>query len=745
MEESMSNQEQIIERLRKIEEITSQYDDVIKVERDDLVQECSILSAEHLREEFTRLADEDRLLNIGIIGRVKAGKSSLLNSLFFNGESVLPKAATPMTASLTVMTYGSEFSATVEYYSAKDIDDIKRRHDEYQRLWDPKFNEHKKAIGERAKKKGEILSASEIETKAKRRASEEIQNERLSASFEQYELMRKSGRIDEMRNRKPEETIQAKDLQGLMGELNKYVGADGQLMPFTRNAVIWMPMDSLRDIQVVDTPGINDPVQSRTERTSEYLSKCDVVFIVSPSGQFTSSEDTNLMDRLSSKEGVRELYFVASQADNQLYGSPGEEAGWNLHKALETIRSDLSGHAVQTLRSIRQSNPEVGDLFDQLINDGKERVFVTSAICHAMNLRFTERNRWDNDMNHVWGLLSQHYPDYFSSDSSAKKCLEKLSGVNTVSEKIAHARSKKDAIIAEKQANYLAGQAKNIAVFQEKLKEAVDHKIEILNNTDIGEVQKQIKNLKKLEMKVVNAIDGTFDDCLDDFRSKLRETIKQKSKVLFEETRGDIDGAEVPVTKTRYWKTGWWIFKKEHSENYEETTIRAGSVKNILNNLIADLEDNLINSVETSKIEWKKSVQQKITRALTEAVEDVDLIDFELLKTALRRIVNNMELPDIDIGSRAFTSSQTGTLEGSAADNFISEVQTYLGQLRTFYGKQTKEFIAELDKTAKREKMSGLILGDIGKQLETLENELTNKNVTLDRLDKCGKALDGVL
>jgi hypothetical protein len=39
--------------------------------------------------------------------------------------------------------------------------------------------------------------------------------------------------------------------------------------------------------------------------------------------------------------------------------------------------------------------------------------------------------------------------------------------------------------------------------------------------------------------------------------------------------------------------------------------------------------------------------------------------------------------------------------------------------------------------------MSGLILGDIGKQLETLENELKNKNVTLDRLKKCGKALDG--
>lgn len=739
----MNNQEQIIGQLANIEEIISQYDDVIKAEGDLARQECSIFSAEHLREEFDRLANDNRLLNIGIIGRVKAGKSSLLNSIFFNGEPVLPKAATPMTASLTVMTYGDGFSATVEYYSAQDIDEIKRRHDEYERLWEPKFNEHKRAIEERVKKRGENLNASEIEAKAKRRAAEEIQNERLSASFEHYELMRESGKIDKMRNQNQEETIQAKDLNGLMGQLNKYVGADGQLMPFTRNAVIWLPLDSLRDIQVVDTPGINDPVPSRTERTSEYLSKCDVVFIVSPAGQFTSSEDTSLMDRLSSKEGVRELYFVASQTDNQLYGSPGEESGWDLHRALDSIRSDLSNHAVQTLRSIKQSNPEVGDLFDQLVNGGEDRVLVTSAICHAMNLRFNERSRWDNDMNHVWDLLSQHYHDYFTGDSSAKECLEKLSGVNTVSEKIARARSKKDAIIAEKQANYLAGQAKNIAAFQENLKAAIAGKIEILNNTDINTVQNQIKNLKSLGVKVTNAIDGTFEDCVDDFRSKLRETITQKSKVLFEETRGKTEDAEKSITKTRYWTTGILFWKKEHSENYEETSIRAGSVKNILNNLIADLQDNLINSVEISKIEWKKSVQQRITRALTEAVEDVDLIDFEMLKTALRRMVNNMELPDLDISSRAFAGSQTGTLEGDDADEFISEVQTYLGELRTFYGKQTNDFIAALDKTAKREKMSGLILGDIGKQLETLENELKNKNVTLDRLEKCGKALDG--
>ena len=48
---------------------------------------------------------EDRKLNIGIIGQIKAGKSSFLNSLLFDGKDVLPKAVIPKTAVLTKIEY----------------------------------------------------------------------------------------------------------------------------------------------------------------------------------------------------------------------------------------------------------------------------------------------------------------------------------------------------------------------------------------------------------------------------------------------------------------------------------------------------------------------------------------------------------------------------------------------------------------------------------------------------------------
>ena len=62
----------------------------------------------------------DRKLNIGVIGQVKAGKSSFLNTLLFGGKKVLPSAATPKTATLTKIEYGEENTLTVEYYAPEE-------------------------------------------------------------------------------------------------------------------------------------------------------------------------------------------------------------------------------------------------------------------------------------------------------------------------------------------------------------------------------------------------------------------------------------------------------------------------------------------------------------------------------------------------------------------------------------------------------------------------------------------------
>ena len=444
-------QEEIINQLISLENIINKFDGVIRDEAEDLRRDYDIISADRMKTQLNDIEKGNRSLNIGIIGRVKAGKSSLLNSIFFGGKSVLPKAATPMTASLTAITHGDTFSATVEYYSQDDIKTIERDHKAYKAEWDRIYEENRKTAEERAKKRNEAPDMDKV----KRLTDTAMKDNSKYASYDHYEQIKKSGA------KPPTETTQnidANSLSELIGKLNEFVGSGGRMMPYTMSAEIRFPNDALRDIFVVDTPGINDPVISREARTEEYLRKCDVVFIVSSAGQFVSREDMDFMDRLSVKEGVRELYLVASQADNQLYGSIMDEAKQNLNEAWRLIHSYLSSHALSKLSDLKKNNPEIAGQFDQLIEGGQDRVIITSAICHAMSLQFDDRNSWDEEMNHVWHGLRENYSDYFDSDASAKASLELLSGIKETSEKIEFSRKKKDKIIAQKKADYLKSQ-----------------------------------------------------------------------------------------------------------------------------------------------------------------------------------------------------------------------------------------------------------------------------------------------
>lgn len=117
------------------------------------MSENAVIKTEELEKTLKEMQAKDRDLKVGIIGRVKAGKSSLLNALIFEGVEVLPKAATPMTASLTILKYADTLSAEVEFYSQKDILELKNEHERYVR----EFN---RIVEEEVKKQKEKQSLS---------------------------------------------------------------------------------------------------------------------------------------------------------------------------------------------------------------------------------------------------------------------------------------------------------------------------------------------------------------------------------------------------------------------------------------------------------------------------------------------------------------------------------------------------------------------------------------------------------
>lgn len=161
-----------------------------------------------------------------------------------------------------------------------------------------------------------------------------------------------------------------------MEELNKkllnFVGANGKFTSFTKSVTLKINEKSLENISVIDTPGVNDPIVSREERTKDLLKTCDVVLVVSPSGQFLSSEDMNLLDRITKKDGIREIYLVASQVDSQLFGDVKEKNNGVFHNALESVSRSLT----------TQQNRVIAELQQEYLKDlAKNKVILTKLNC----------------------------------------------------------------------------------------------------------------------------------------------------------------------------------------------------------------------------------------------------------------------------------------------------------------------------------------------------------------------------
>lgn len=450
----------------------------------------AVIKAEELEKTLKELQDTNRDLKVGIIGRVKAGKSSLLNALIFEGVEVLPKAATPMTASLTLLKYAQNLSAEVEFYSPKDILELKNEHERYVREFnrivdeEVKKQKEKQSLSNRAKErvknlsnkfsrnksdeapKERVLSDEEIVKKAERIAKSELEKDtRLVSSHDQCERMKKSGSLN-TKNLDPR--IQANSLQELNQKLLQFVGADGKYMPYTKAVRISLNNPNLKDLEVIDTPGVNDPIASREERTKALLKDCDVVFIVSPSGQFLTDSDMSLFDRVSNKEGLQEIYFVASQADSAVLSmSEVEKSRQYLPTAFENAQKALSSQLNNIMGKLIENYPNQREIFEKAIKNG---VILASGVCFSMHKDFNnqaswERNQKTEEYHNALRNLRDSYPDAFSSDDKSKESLLFLSNMGAIEERLKKAAKEKEKIMPQKLQSYAKSQANNLHKF----------------------------------------------------------------------------------------------------------------------------------------------------------------------------------------------------------------------------------------------------------------------------------------
>ncbi len=748
------------------------------------ISENAVITTEELEKTLKEMQDTDRNLKVGIIGRVKAGKSSLLNALIFEGVEVLPKAATPMTASLTVLKYAQNLSAEVEFYSPKDIAELENEHERYVREFnrivdeEVKKQKEKQSLPNRAKEglknignmlnrnknpeaapKERVLSDEEIVKKAERIAKNTLNEDtKLVSSYDQYEKIKKSGSLN---TEKLDPRIQANNLQELNQKLLQFVGANGKYMPCTKAVQISLNNPNLKDLEVIDTPGVNDPIVSREERTKALLKDCDVVFIVSPSNQFLTDNDMSLFDRVSNKEGLQEIYFVASQADGAVLSmSEVEKSNHHLPTALENAQKSLSSQLNNIMGKLIQNYPNQREIFEKAIKNG---VILASGVCFSMYKDFKnqaswERNQKTEEYHNALRNLRDFYPDAFNSDDKSKESLLFLSNMGAIEERLEKAAKEKEKIISQKLQDYAESQANNLHNLIVQLLQDLEDERKRIKNADISTIKEQIGAYEKLsgniEMKFREAYEEFILHFINNIRVGLEETLKkaiQTAKVGAEEEEG------VERYTERVKQGGLFgSFKRnflswaDDDAGYDEVertraTIKAGAVLDYLTEMHERCESALNDSANSFKVVFKKELYAKVFSQLREIIPD-DLIDEMAFKKSVMAVLDSIEFKEFDYTDKlpGEIRGKTGNLKGDEANAFIQSVGNYVRNFESEAKKDVKGYIQGLREALERQNFASDTLQKLKENMQNLHNQVQNKEQSIAQLDAKIQALKGI-
>lgn len=446
----------------------------------------------------TKLIEEGDTLQIGIVGQVKAGKSSFLNALFFDGENILPRASTPMTAGLTILEYGEQNALEVDYFTQKDWSFFERDSDAYKR------------VEEECKKEEPNASATVLKRMIEERTTEQ---NRVA-----YEMISKCSLAASKKIDSASETLAFQNYRELQDGLEKYVGAAGEFTSVVKSIRVKLKDERLKGLRIVDTPGVNDPVLSRENRTRTFLHSCHGVFLLSSSSDFFGSADVQFLNNRVGTEGIAKVVLLASKFDSVL-----QDLG-SQYEMQESTRISLAEAATeQNALFVKRLNDMKGQLKDgfkkgQLVDI---ELNYTSGISYS--LAHKDESKWDDMEKNVAAQMKRFYPNDFATPEQAKQSFNELANIADIEEDYLRGvfLNNKESIMREKMSVFFDAH-------QQRIKDALSSAESDLNlrRKDIDEKSlAEIKQQRETQKKVFKALEQKFKEKITNFNSSLQGTL----------------------------------------------------------------------------------------------------------------------------------------------------------------------------------------------------------------------------
>ena len=628
---------------------------------------------------------EDRKLNIGIIGRVKVGKSTFLNTLLFDGKSILPTAVTPKTAALTRIEYDDENRIEIDYFTRDE--------------WRIIVSKSEMDIDS-----GEYVVAKEIMSMLKER---EITPEDYIA--------------------RGHETIEYESYDELMKNLNEYVGENGKFTPIVKSVSIYVDQEELDGISIVDTPGLYDPVLSRVDKTKQFMELCDVVFFLSKSTSFLDKNDIDLMASQLPKKGVKKVVLVCSRFDDGL-----RDTLWrsdSLDQAIHETKRKLSNYAEQAFISYRNSNKYVNN---DIIEQFKHPVFVSSM---ADNMARKDVSEYDEREQRVYHDLSLK-GEITSAD------LERIGNLAELKAIFAKVVDEKEKMLEEKAKTF-------IPVAMEELSDKLTRisKLAVKRREQLLEYDKEkLMEQKKIISTHINKMNASLEIVFNDVIKKIEE---QKLKAISEiraynreylqvsEKEGVTTHFEIKKESSAVWFKPWtWGTNSRVIYSYDEKYQYIDAY---------DAVENIRNFVE----DGKESIEQAFNKALDMAelkhrllsiiVENLtslgDGFDASYYRLLVEKTLQGIKTPVIEFPTTQFeemiTSEFTGEIKSnSMKSNFKKVLSDAIYDIREGICKKLEHEVMRFEDTIQELKLSfsTTLLGDIRNEYNTIIEQSSDKD-----------------
>ena len=623
--------------------------------------------------------NKDTTFRIGVIGDIKAGKSTFLNALFFKGKSVLPEAATPMTAALTVITYAEKPSAVIHFFDDQGWKDIVQLSEKYDRIYRNKLDsEYQKYIDSyNLKKKGmnANIHIGSLDTKEqyekKKKAS--IENH-IKINHPNYDDAKKI--TDMMSDDLTEYLGKCKEIEySTMDDLKEYIGANGRFTPIVSYVELRINNTDIKGMEIVDTPGLNDPVKSRSSITKDFLKKCHAVIILSNVSEFLPEATMKTINLRLPSEGVKNYIIVGTKTDDNIRQIPVDKQQKEFAAAYKYCQNEWITGYQENIKSVQKNGIVNGtDIYTK-----NEPVFV-SVWFYIMALKLKKGEALNNAEKETIAAIKEKYPD-FSDDADS---LAKWSQMGVVRKRIKELTDEENQkrIIEEKNDSTPRRINQKVSVLIEDLISKAAEEKKTLNDSSAEELKK-----KKNDSRY--AIDSSRAMISSEFRIAANQAEKNmlsiRNKLLDIQSQYiDIRTTKTQVRKKDEYRTGF-LGSKRNVDIYN-VEINHASVSNIDENIKKYITNcNKIISGEFDLIVDKDRLSNIVAEIMTKAFSKTESeFDPNDVLVPLRELFSKIVIPKTEIQPSKYTDRvHTEFACNDVTDSKINDLAAFQSQILT--------------------------------------------------------------